>query len=539
VGRVAAAPVAVTATRSTGRSRARVGGQVTFALVLLLAAGILARLPALLNARGVHSDAAIVGLQAMHVLNGEWSWFLWGAGYQASIDAIFVAAGFAITGPSALTLMLVPLIGYLILVGLAFDVLRRRVGHGGALLACLPLIFAPQAVNGVALYAPRQWSITTVFVSIWLAARSVDRSRGPLWLLGSGLTAGLAVYFDLFTLQMMPAVAVFALFCALSPPQAAASPRAVAMPREAIPLSRVSSLTAGALAGAVITAYSRAHPVADASKATLALDRFPANWELLTQICLPYLLGFRVFIPDGAGGARPWASPPLMQIVQWAGLLAFSAAVVWAAVAAARRSVPTSVRRLGALGLVGTLSSLGGFLVSSMPEDVFSARYLAPIIWFAPFTLAPAAHALRPRRLAIALAPFVVAVGVGGWLAYGPYVQDALPVRDARGVAEEEAALAVALRLHGVRYAAAHYWLSYRLSFLFEEDPVVVPLDEPTDRYRPYRTAFEAAPVVAYIFHPSEPRAEPSPIERRLREAGERYERVEVAGFTVLVQHRR
>jgi hypothetical protein len=510
---VAAAPVAVTATRSTGRSRARVGGQVTFALFLLLAAGIPARLPALLNARGVHSDAAIVGLQAMHVLNGEWSWFLWGAGYQASIDAIFVAAGFAITGPSALTLMLVPLIGYLILVGLAFDVLRPRVGHGGALLACLPLIFAPQAVNGVALYAPRQWSITTVFVSIWLAARSVDRSRGPLWLLGSGLTAGLAVYFDLFTLQMMPAAAVFALFCALSPPQAAASPRAAAMPREAIPLSRVSSLTAGALAGAVITAYSRAHPVADASKATLALDRLPANWELLTQICLPYLLGFRVFIPDGAGGARPWASPPLMQIVQWAGLLAFSAAVVWAAVAAARRSVPTSVRRLGALGLVGTLSSLGSFLVSSMPEDVFSARYLAPIIWFAPFTLAPAAH--------------------------GPYVQDALPVRDARGVAEEEASLAVALRSHGVRYAAAHYWLSYRLSFLFEEDPVVVPLDEPTDRYRPYRTAFEAAPVVAYIFHPSEPRAEPSPIERRLREAGERYERVEVAGFTVLVQHRR
>jgi hypothetical protein len=44
---------------------------------------------------------------------------------------------------------------------------------------------------------------------------------------------------------------------------------------------------------------------------------------------------------------------------------------------------------------------------------------------------------------------------------------------------------------------------------------------------------------VAYIFHPSEPRAEPSPIEGRLREAGERYERVEVAGFTVLVQHRR
>jgi hypothetical protein len=130
-------------------------------------------------------------------------------------------------------------------------------------------------------------------------------------------------------------------------------------------------------------------------------------------------------------------------------------------------------------------------------------------------------------------------VGVGGWLAYGPYVQGPLPVRDARGVAEEEAALAIALRSHGVEYAAAQYWLSYRLGFLFEENPVVVPLDESADRYRPYRTAFEEAPVVAYIFHPSEPRAEPTPFEDRLREAGERYERIEVRGFTVLLHHRR
>jgi hypothetical protein len=535
---VAAAAVAVAGTETSGQSRDRARGRVTLALLLLLAVGVLARMPALLNARGVHSDAAIVGLQAMHVLNGEWSWFLWGAGYQASIDAILVAAGFAITGPSALTLMLVPLTGHLVLVGLVLDLLRRSVGLGSALLACLPLIFAPQPVNGVALYAPRQWSITIVFVSVWLAARSVDRSRGPLWLAGSGLTGGLAVYFDLFTLQMMPALAAFALLCALSPPQAAASPRAVVMRREAIPGLRLGGLAAGALAGALVVVCSRAQPVADASKATLTLNRLQANWELLTEICLPYLLGVRVFVPDGAGGTRPWASPPLLQVVHWVGLLAFIAAVVWAAVAAARRSVPEFVRRLGALGLVGTLSSLGAFLVSPMPEDVFSARYLAPIVWFAPFTLAPAAHALRPRRFAIALAPFLVAVGIGGWLAYGPYVHGPLPVRDARGAAQEEAALAVALRLHGVRYAAAHYWLSYRLSFLFEEDPVVVPLDEPADRYRPYRTAFEAAPMVAYIFHPSEPRAEPAPIEGRLREAGERYERVEVAGFTVLVQHR-
>ncbi len=189
---------------------------------LLVVASVLARLPALVNARGVNSDAAVVGLQAMHILHGEWSWFLWGAGYQASLDAALVAAAFAITGPSALTLMVVPLIGYLVLVGLTYDVLRRAVGRGGAAVACLPLVFAPQPINGVALYAPRQWAITTTVLAVWLASRACGR-RAPLWLAGSGFVAGFAVYLDLFTLQMMPAVGVFALWCAFAAPPGAES----------------------------------------------------------------------------------------------------------------------------------------------------------------------------------------------------------------------------------------------------------------------------------------------------------------------------
>ncbi|MCU0694823.1 MAG: hypothetical protein MUF54_25910, partial [Polyangiaceae bacterium] len=57
----------------------------------------------LLNARAVHSDAAIVGLQAAHMLQGEFDRFLWGAGYQGSFDALITAAVFLFTGgPSAL-----------------------------------------------------------------------------------------------------------------------------------------------------------------------------------------------------------------------------------------------------------------------------------------------------------------------------------------------------------------------------------------------------------------------------------------------------
>ncbi len=492
-------------------------------LLLLVVASVLARLPALVNARGVSSDAAVVGLQAMHVLRGEWSWFLWGAGYQASFDAVLVAAAFAVTGPSALTLMAVPLLGHLVLVGLAYDVLRRAVGRGTAVLACLPLVFAPQSVNGVALYAPRQWSITAAVLAVWLASRAGGRGA-PAWLAGSGLVAGLAVYLDLFALQVMPAVGVFALWWALGAPRR---------------VPAVAALLLGAAAGGAVIAWSRAQPVADGAKAGLTVDRIAANWTLLTEQCLPYLLGLRVFVQDPVTlGHVPWPTPAWLQVVQWAGALGFAAAAVWAAVAVAARAGPAPVRRLGALGLLGSGASVGGFLASTMPADLLSARYLAPIVWLAPFTLAPAAYAIGTRTFGVAVTPFVVAVGLGGWIAFTPYVQGPLPVRDPRGVAVEEATLATALRGEGVRYAAAQYWLAYRLTFLFGEDPVVVPLDGKEDRYRPYRDGFDAAPVVAYVFHPSEPRATPGPVEEQLRNAGTRYRRVEVAGFTVLIAQR-
>ena len=494
---------------------------------LLLVAAVVARLPALINARGVNSDAAVVGLQAMHILRGEWSWFLWGAGYQASFDAVLVAAGFAITGPSALTLMAVPLIGHLILVGLAYDAVRRAVGpavgRAGAVLACLPLVFAPQSVNGVALYAPRQWSITAAVLAVWLACHAAGR-WGPLWLAGSGLVAGFAVYLDLFTLQLMPAIGVFALWWAL------AGPRRV---------WRVGALLLGAAAGVALVAWSRAQPVADGAKAGLDLARIPGNWALLTEQCLPYLLGLKVFVqPPASLEHLPWVAPGWLQVVQWAGALGFAAAAAWAAVAVVGRIGPAPVRRLGALGLLGSGASIGGFLLSTMPADILSARYLAPIIWLAPFTLAPAVYALGVRAFGVAVAPFVLAVGLGGWLAFSPYVQGGAPVRDPRGVAVDEAALATALRAEGVRYAAAQYWLAYRLTFLFDEDPVVVPLDPKEDRYRPYRDGFDAAPLVAYVFHPSEPRATPEPMEEQLRNEGVPYRRLEIDGFTVLIARR-
>src|SRR4051812_14132947 len=137
-------------------ARLRLTASAPFAAILAL--NVAYRLPPLLNARGVHSDAAIVGLQAMHLLHGETSRFLWGADYQGSFDAWVIAVIFAVAGANAFTLMLGPFIGHLVMSFSVLGALTRFVGRVPAFIATLVLVFTPQAINGVVMYAPRQWS---------------------------------------------------------------------------------------------------------------------------------------------------------------------------------------------------------------------------------------------------------------------------------------------------------------------------------------------------------------------------------------------
>src|SRR4051794_16074854 len=81
-------------------------------LAVLLVVATVHALPALLNPGELHSDAAVVGLQARHLLQGEWSWFLWGSGYQTSTDALVAAVLFRVLHPTPLALMLSAFLGH-------------------------------------------------------------------------------------------------------------------------------------------------------------------------------------------------------------------------------------------------------------------------------------------------------------------------------------------------------------------------------------------------------------------------------------------
>jgi hypothetical protein len=491
---------------------------------VLVALNVLFRLPALINANGVHSDAAIVGLQAMHMLRGDTSRFLWGAGYQGSFDAWVVALLFALGGPSPLRLMLAPLFGHLLLCLFAWLVLERRITPWQACIVTLPLVFTPQAINGVVLYAPRQWCVTFLFAAIWLLD-SAGRRWGALRVALGLICAAFSLYLDLFGLQLFAPVVIFAIFCAFDAPR---TWQTVAV--------RLATGSGGLVLGLLLVQVLRNAAAASTVETELSFARLQTNWPLLRDTCLPWLLGAKIFVPGANLYPDLWRAPSAVKSAQLAGAGSLVVLILAAPALALMRRVPWEVGRLGLLGAGGALASVLGFLFSAMPSDMWAARYLAPVIWLAPFALAPVACLYATRHLGVVLAPYLAVAAMGGWLSFGPYVHGPFPRLDPRGQANDELVVAGFLRSRHVEAGSAQHWLAYRLTFLYQENPIVAPLEG--DRYPPYREKFDRASRVAYIFHPSEPRARPEQVLPALIAAGGTVERAEIAGFTVLIHER-
>jgi len=476
------------------------------------------RLPPLLNARSTNSDAAVVGLQAMHILRGEVSPFLWGSGYQTSADA-FVAAGFfAIAGPTPLSLMLSALTLHVVATWLVFATLRRRFDPWTSLLLSLPLVLAPSSIHTYALYPPRQLSITLAIAALWAIDGAVDaRTRASRWLAAGGLLYGLAVSADPYPMVLAPVVLGYGALVAFDRP-------ALGVP----------SLGVATLVGLVPFALVHQRPGAKSGPMGLDPSVFGHNWDLLVRECLPWALSYKVYYAHHVMDYRPWDAPIPVQAVQITGAIVVGGIVVVGIGSVLATSVPTSIRRLGFVGAMTYPVALGAFLISVMVMDHFSMRYLAVLTSMLPFASIPAAWLLGGRRFAVLLAPHLVASALCGWVGYGPFVRGALPVLETPEL-RDDYALFELLRARGITYAEADYWASYRLTLLFGERIVVVPTNPNEDRYAPYRRAFDAAPAFAYVFDPGRSRESLAEAEASLLRANASVERTHAGGHTVFV----
>jgi hypothetical protein len=233
----------------------------------------------------------------------------------------------------------------------------------------------------------------------------------------------------------------------------------------------------------------------------------------------------------------PWETGPAYHAFQVLAAALLALGLCSGAALFFARKIPWEIRRLGLLGAAMVPVTLGGFLVSPMVMDHFSSRYLVAILLLSPFALAPLASLLEPRRFALVLAPYLISAAVSGWVSYAPFGLTVHPslATDVR--------LGELLRERGIHQAEADYWASYRLSFLYREDPIVVPTNLGEDRHKPSREAFEAAPVVAYIHDAYRSRESLADQERLIRSGGTpfepEFERFNLEQFTVLILRRK
>ncbi len=457
-------------------------------LCLVLCVATLHALPALLNAAGLHSDGAVVGLQAKHLLHGEWSWFLWGSGYQTVVDSLVTALLFSILGSTPLALTLSPFLGYLTLVIFAFATVRRRFEPWPSALLVAPLAVVTGPLHIYMFSPPRQAALTLVFAAIWLLD-GTSRGRHPeLKLAGGAALAGLAGFADPYALLFLPALFLFLVLTAIDTDAP----------------NRLRLLVVGLTAGIVglVPVWLLTH-TSHASHGVLQLDAgiVRHNLDLLEHTCLPFLLGTTAYFSAGRPSVEVWPAPIWFRTIQLAGAGLLLTGIVLGGVSSVSRRFTPGVRRLAVLGALMLPVTLLGFSLSVMVMDRLSARYLVAIVLMAPFALAPAMTTLGPRRFAALLAPYLLSVTVAGWLGYGSEVRGLSVVR-ADGRASDEFALRDLLRSRGIRAGIADYWVAYRLTFLLDEQAIIIPRHPQLDRYPPYRASVAAQNRIAYIFDP-------------------------------------
>lgn len=101
--------------------RARRYMSLASSLWVCLAVALLARVFLLVHTQGViDGDEALVGIQAQHILRGEWPVYFYGQPYMGSLEAYLVALVFAVFGSSVWALRAVPILLSLVVVWLTW-----------------------------------------------------------------------------------------------------------------------------------------------------------------------------------------------------------------------------------------------------------------------------------------------------------------------------------------------------------------------------------------------------------------------------------
>lgn len=163
----------------------------------------------------IDADEAVVGLMAMQV-PGELPAFYWEQHYLGTIEPLVAAGVFAVLGPSAVPLKLVPATFSMLFIVLVYLTARHVIGPGPALLSALYLAVPPSFFAAWSVKARGGYPEALALGQLCLlaAARLGDgllgtHARVLAWSAVLGLAAGLALWTHPMTVVMVAAAGLY------------------------------------------------------------------------------------------------------------------------------------------------------------------------------------------------------------------------------------------------------------------------------------------------------------------------------------------
>jgi hypothetical protein len=461
---------------------------------LVVLAGSILRLGYLLVPR-IDSDQAIFGLQALHVLKGEFPLFQWGYAYLGTLQTYIDAAFFALFGPSRELLNFVPFLFWLGYLGaiwvLARTLFTQRLHRllALALASISPWFFTVHGIVGRHGYA-ETFCFGTVMLAMICSGALRRPGRGHFLLLF--LVAGVAWWSNFLIAFYLVPVAAYALDRIV---------RAPAWKERS--LIAAESVAGFAVGSAPFWIYNITHDFESLSmftSETLPRD-FGKVIEITVRDVFPVLFGARIWASDLAVPGL-W----LALTIFWTGATLFVALrYAWPTVSAIRS------RGFDPKGLVWLclVSLFGIYLGTHFASDnnPYSIRYLIP--FYTLYPLIPGLFVLGlPERMRRGwfpwLALFLVGMLVANNLLGSPLVHPSERKAYRAEMAVQEGIIA-SLEQTGKRmFLMDDYWKAPLWTFDAGERLIVA---DPNTRYPRYVAEMLREGSLNYLVAPKPPMA--------------------------------
>ncbi len=442
-------------------------------LIVLLA--LIVRLSFLANGGIViDSDEAIVGLMAKHILEGgPIPTFYYGQHYMGSLEPLLTTVSFSLLGYSAFALKLVPLVFSLILICLVYELAKRFVSPGAALLAALLAAIPPSPLLIWSVMA-RGGFIELLVIGSGALIISVDlireQCRGSWRFIWIGLLLGLGWWVNnqiIFYMAPIGLVVGLSALLFLSTPQA--------LQKGVLTLS---AFIIGGLPFWIYNLLERPRLRSFGLFAPAETSKIPEYFQGFLREALPMMLGAKRFWSDA--DIFPFASIAVFAI---GGLILVNLIVLLVrgrTTAASSSFQSWWLRRSDyALLLAFSLFLPSIFCLSSFGWLSQAPRYLLPLysILFVVVVLFP--NGFLPARMShasitnavarMALVLSVLTLNLISNYSFGGSVPGQPFVFMGERVPTDNTQLYSWLNREGHRFIRANYWIGYRVAFETKE----------------------------------------------------------------------